>query len=1357
MSLNFLPGRPNATPQTACQAAWQNHTIFAYCSGNNLIILTNKFTRLQTIYTQSDCTAVDINSQNGFIALSFHNRVLIYKPIHQIMQNPKWTQCCQLFHDDTPVNCLRWSSDNELAIGSDFLSFWKIKDNFGVYQPILQWNQKQPKPVYNVIISQDSQLIVSIGKYDCNAKLWKRVSIVGEQAIFNLTMLPHPKPITAMRWKKEPDQVSKNNTASHALYTLCEDKVLRIWSCFEMEKNHTVQIWGEVPLSPTQKFCVIIDNWIIRQTLSVKDSEIFDISDSDIVILGSMTGEMEVLALNNLSQDPPKPMTKKTISHKKVKKATMLNDTRYLYFPEIQPYDNVKGKLSFLVHDLQGVIRHLLIDILQLINNKTEDLSAALEHKFTGHNKSVQKLVRSSDGEALLTTSRFSENGVWYPQKLNHGVSLRLQNTIQTESPIKFAVVHELGKLVICLLENGALQAWECPTNRKEDSEQKQSYLRVETRLKEEKKIHPIVMLNTPEPKHSHERHFTALIFSDGSIKAFEVSLTRGIFEVKSDSLDIDGDDIYKISIIDPVHQTFVSNRPLISLITKKGLTRTYKAIVNYNDRHVQWIKACEINTGIMNCTCIRGSSTGKLCIVNSTGKVMSLWDLNRGVLEYEETFHNPIEDIDWTSTEYGQSIVSIGFTGYALLYTQLRYDYTNNTPSYLPIEKIDITAHTAHNIGDSVWMKNGTFVVASGNQFYIKDKSLDLTDPFTYQSIGSRKILSNDILHLSSVLNGPLPVYHPQFLIQAIYANKLQLVKELLLRLFLALRKLDFESQDVSNLDSNLGMDPLKYFIAKDRDYPVESFPDPYPCFNKTVSLALTEQLTKTTLPYLTRHQQITLITVIEAVDEVTKNENIVDYNGVRFLLGVKLFLSHKNIQKSILMRDVSWALHSDNKEILLSSIDRHITSWNRAREYRIAYWIKEQDLVKKFEDIAKYEFSKDDKRDPSRCAIFYLALKKKQILLSLWKMAIGHPEQQKMVRFISNDFTVPRWRTAALKNAFVLLSKHRYMDAAVFFLLTDSLKDCVNVLCKQVHDMDLAIGVCRVYEGDNGPVLGELLTAQMLPETIKENDRWKASFIYWKLRKQEVAIKALLTAPIDLENNSSIVDKEVCVNRSFLVEDPALLYLYNHLRNRNLKYFIGSLNVEAKIECTLILRVTDILCRMGCNYLAVSLVKNWKFIERNSIPVQKLLKSPTKDRAYSAIGAMASEPISTARMRPSLFDKFGSPSASDIESPNPKLPNSLLDDFLQPPPNSTSSNSLAQSSSSAPRSILDEFVSPSYSQHKENLTPKAPNDSVGETDNSEKRKDKLSKDILDDLSSQKPQKPKKSAITKNLLDDFV
>ena len=168
----------------------------------------------------------------------------------------------------------------------------------------------------------------------------------------------------------------------------------------------------------------------------------------------------------------------------------------------------------------------------------------------------------------------------------------------------------------------------------------------------------------------------------------------------------------------------------------------------------------------------------------------------------------------------YKRQIVSIGFIGFALLYTQLRYDYTNNTPSYLPIEKIDITSHTAHTIGDSIWLKNGIFVVASGNQLYIKDRTLDLSDPFTNRSIGSRKIISNDILHLNSVLNGPLPVYHPQFLIQALYGKKLQLVKELLLRLFLELRNIDFESMDITTtLSSDLNTPYYKFFVAHDRD----------------------------------------------------------------------------------------------------------------------------------------------------------------------------------------------------------------------------------------------------------------------------------------------------------------------------------------------------------------------------------------------------------------------------------------------------------------------------------------------------------------------------------------------------------
>lgn len=1295
MSLNFLPGRPNDTPQAMCQTTWQKHTIFAYCSGNNLIIMSNNFTRLQTIYLEKDCSTVDINSANGFIAVGVAEQVHIYKPIYQVSKNPKWAFCCKIFHDPSHINSLKWGHDNELVIGSDFLSFWKIRDEFGEYSPILLWNKRQPKPVYCVTISQDSQLIASFGKYDMTVKLWKRISISGEQDIFNLSLLPHLDYVTNIRWKS-------SSASSQVLYTLCSDKILRVWACYDVEGGQKiVQNWGTIELNQEERFCIIIDNWMLKKVLSSKDSSNnsyfanYNNISLDLVMTVTNKGKFIIHSLQNLSTDPPKPMTQKALLAGELPTNCFPRDPNFLYFAEIQPCNDTSNEISLLVHYVEGIIRHTTINLPRLLS-KESNLSNtfALQHIFTGHNKSIQKLVRSSDGEALLTLSRFSENCIWTPEDISKGgISLYLKNIITTEAPVKLSVLHEKGNLFICLLENSKIQAWECPKNL--NMNDKSSTLKVEYTIESSPSdTEPLLMLNTPEASHNHERHFVAIVYSDGSIRSFEVSLDRGIFEVKSNSLDLNGQNlIYRVSTIDPVHKTFFSNRRLLSLATQDGIVIDYKALVDYDNREVIWLKCNETITGVKDPFFIRGSSTGKMCIADSSRKVLSFWDINRGVLEYEETFENEIEDIDWASTELGQSIVSIGFSGYALLYTELRYDYTNNSPTYLPIEKIDITVHTAHNIGDSIWLKRGTFVVASGNQLYIKDKSLDLDDPFTYKSIGSRKILSNDILHLNSVLNGPLPVYHPQFLIQAIYSNKIELVKELLLRLFLKLREIDLTSKDISsNLPSDLDINPSKFFIKRNRDYQVEKFPDPYPVFNKAVCSGLSEQLTKMTLPYLTRHQQITLITVIDAVEDIVKNYTIVDINGIRFLLGIKLYLSHRPQQKHLMMRDVSWALHSDNKELLLSQFDSNTLSWSKACVYKIAFWIKQIDLVKKFEEIARYEFTKNEVKDPSFCSIFYLALRKKQILLGLWKMSYGHPEQQKMMKFLNNDFSQARWKTAALKNAFVLLSKHRYIDAATFFLLAGSLKDCISVLYKQLDDIDLAIGVCRVYEGDNGPVLGEFLNEQLLPRAVQENDRWTTSFIYWKLRKQDVAIKALVTPPIDLEKNSEIVKHETLVNRSFLVEDPALLHLYLILRKRNIKYFMASLEMGTQNEYRLILRVVDILRRMGCNYLSAALVKEWDFITPPKY-IKNLYESPKRvgtPVSIPQINEVITEPTKTERVLPSLFDMFENHESKSTSPATPKTQNSIVN-----APVDNLLDSISSPVSSQPKSMLDDFKS--------------------------------------------------------------
>jgi len=77
------------------------------------------------------------------------------------------------------------------------------------------------------------------------------------------------------------------------------------------------------------------------------------------------------------------------------------------------------------------------------------------------------------------------------------------------------------------------------------------------------------------------------------------------------------------------------------------------------------------------------------------------------------------------------------------------------------------------------------------------------------------------------------------------------------------------------------------------------------------------------------------------------------------------------------------------------------------------------------------------EDNRDPTQCAIFYLAMRKKRLWQNMWKMAAHHPEQPAMIKFLANDFEEPRWRAAALKNAFALLGKQRYGKEASFVLL--------------------------------------------------------------------------------------------------------------------------------------------------------------------------------------------------------------------------------------------------------------------------------------------------------------------------------
>lgn len=86
--------------------------------------------------------------------------------------------------------------------------------------------------------------------------------------------------------------------------------------------------------------------------------------------------------------------------------------------------------------------------------------------------------------------------------------------------------------------------------------------------------------------------------------------------------------------------------------------------------------------------------------------------------------------------------------------------------------------------------------------------------------------------------------------------------------------------------------------------------------------------------------------------------------------------------------------------------------------------------------------------------------------------------------------------------------------MYAAAFFLLADCLRDAVNVCLNQLKDLQLAIAITRVFEGENGPVLRELLEEKVLPLAAQEGNRWLASWAFWMLRRRDMAVRALIVS---------------------------------------------------------------------------------------------------------------------------------------------------------------------------------------------------------------------------------------------------
>lgn len=281
----------------------------------------------------------------------------------------------------------------------------------------------------------------------------------------------------------------------------------------------------------------------------------------------------------------------------------------------------------------------------------------------------------------------------------------------------------------------------------------------------------------------------------------------------------------------------------------------------------------------------------------------------------------------------------------------------------------------------------------------------------------------------------------------------------------------------------------------------------------------------------------------------------------GLRFLMAMKHFnylirclplAQRTQFQKQgVVTSNIVWAFHSESEEELLNLIPNYSkgqVKWSQLRELGVGWWLRNQTLLKTcVEKLAKSAFQQ--KQDPLDAALYYIAMKKKSVVWGLYK----NKRDDKMTSFFANNFSEDRWRKAALKNAFALLGKQRFDHAVAFFLLAGSLNDAIEVCLTKLDDLQLALVITRLYEGEHDsspPSYKKLLYEEILgSDKNGENqdldrahpDPFLRSMALWILKDYTGSLSTLL------QNSVGILHK------AYDDEDPLLHPELNHGNSSN------------------------------------------------------------------------------------------------------------------------------------------------------------------------------------------------------------
>jgi WD40 repeat protein len=915
--------------------------------------------------------------------------------------------------EDT-ITTLSWGMPDELLVGSASLTLF---NTHGDTERI--WTQRLANPVKFAHFSPDAELIASTGRYDRLLKIWRRTSFGSADQRFDYFYLPHPKAITGLHWRQP---YHKDQSADNVLYTICADFKVRVWVPGEHHGVDGMHMWADVDLlgsimprtvpsdhQSEKRFAFFIDSKHFTrateramQQASAEEKDhgialhhLIEVANRnpEICVVLDDHGNMSAWGFENVGAKAKKITDVFNVAHV---------DGLHLHFARepkasedhVQFHafigDKSGSDFTLLSHHFDGRIEWLESRIDHLFNPSSQPLRMQRKAVWAGHSQAIKKINRTASGRALVSRTVSDECIVWVQRPTDDGITLHRHSSINVTEHIHRTALLQEGEFVV-FLHHDHISLW--------DTRGPEAVAVLSRSYKLQGK--PLCLLVLPESEAGSRCVHIATISSEMQGMCWEICLplldhdpvtgrklssiahtnghTNGHAEVtleEHSTFDLgSGDDLAFIIPVDPAGSAPVISgfldtfaRDVAISYTTSGEIKSWAARLNTEERRLDWLSTSSVDTGIHNPSLASGTSIRKAALVDAERTTLTIWNTRSAQLEYEETFegNSAIQDLDWSSTPDNQSILAVGFPHRVVVYAQLRYDYLNAGPSWVQIRDVSIRDITPHPIGDSVWLGSGNLIIGAGNQLFIQDEHVEVSESlFPSLRTLSRKSANIDIFTAVSRLNGPLPIYHPQLLSQCVLAGKLLLVQQILIRLYHKLKfwiegeelesTLGFAVEDFSEDEVSIN-DTLfvlllivqlhltasrKEMHTSYADFSDDTEPE---SVTEEVASRLNELLTTKQIPLLSSREQFRLADIVECIGMVEKHRRSIDENAGRFLLFFRQHVLSETHKGPISWREIIWAFHSGSQDILADLVSRHFNGkmlWQHAKECGLFMWM--------------------------------------------------------------------------------------------------------------------------------------------------------------------------------------------------------------------------------------------------------------------------------------------------------------------------------------------------------------------------------------------------------------------------------